>query len=101
MKTTDKITHHWQLDVYKLSVEAAMRLERLAPDHHVAAAEPFDVLPARVRFPLSDAAASARVCVASAVNSSIVLVFSRAAPTVSRSCTRVPLASACARRRSA
>ena len=26
MKTTDKITHHWQLDVYKLSVEATMRL---------------------------------------------------------------------------
>jgi len=26
MKTTDKTTHHWQLDVYKLSVEAAMRL---------------------------------------------------------------------------
>jgi len=26
MKTSQKITHHWQLDVYKLSVEAAMRL---------------------------------------------------------------------------
>jgi four helix bundle protein len=26
MKTTNKITHHWQLDVYKLSVEAAMQL---------------------------------------------------------------------------
>ena len=26
MKTTDKITHHWRLDVYKLSIEAAMRL---------------------------------------------------------------------------
>jgi len=26
MKTPQKITHHWQLDVYKLSVEAAMRL---------------------------------------------------------------------------
>ena len=26
MKTTGKITHHWQLDVYRISVEAAMRL---------------------------------------------------------------------------
>ena len=26
MKTSSKITHHWQLDVYKLSVEAAMRI---------------------------------------------------------------------------
>ena len=26
MKTTSKITHHWQLDVYKLSIEAGMRL---------------------------------------------------------------------------
>jgi four helix bundle protein len=26
MKTTVKITHHWQLDVYKLSVEVAMQL---------------------------------------------------------------------------
>lgn len=26
MKTSGKITHHWQLEVYKLSVEAAMRL---------------------------------------------------------------------------
>ena len=26
MKISAKITHHWQLDVYKLSVEAAMRL---------------------------------------------------------------------------
>jgi four helix bundle protein len=30
MKTTAKITHHWQLDVYKLSVEAAMRLFELS-----------------------------------------------------------------------
>ena len=29
MKTTGKITHHWQLDVYKLSVEVAMRLFEL------------------------------------------------------------------------
>lgn len=26
MKTTGKITHHWQLEVYKLSVDVAMRL---------------------------------------------------------------------------
>ena len=26
MKSSAKITHHWQLDVYRLSVEAAMRL---------------------------------------------------------------------------
>ena len=26
MKVAGKITHHWQLDVYRLSVEAAMRL---------------------------------------------------------------------------
>jgi four helix bundle protein len=26
MKSTSKITHHWQLDVYRLSVEAVMRL---------------------------------------------------------------------------
>ncbi|MBI3853075.1 MAG: four helix bundle protein [Verrucomicrobia bacterium] len=30
MKSTVKITHHWQLDVYKLSVEAAMRLFELS-----------------------------------------------------------------------
>ena len=30
MKATGKITHHWQLDVYKLSVEAAMRLFELS-----------------------------------------------------------------------
>jgi four helix bundle protein len=29
MKSTAKITHHWQLDVYKLSVEAAMRIFEL------------------------------------------------------------------------
>jgi four helix bundle protein len=29
MKTPAKITHHWQLDVYKLSVEAAMQLFEL------------------------------------------------------------------------
>ena len=30
MKTTNKITHHWQFDVYKLSVDAAMRLFELS-----------------------------------------------------------------------
>jgi four helix bundle protein len=30
MTPTVKITHHWQLDVYKLSVEAAMRLFELS-----------------------------------------------------------------------
>lgn len=30
MKTSGKITHHWQLDVYKLSVEAAMHLFELS-----------------------------------------------------------------------
>jgi four helix bundle protein len=30
MKPPVKITHHWQLDVYKLSVEAAMRLFELS-----------------------------------------------------------------------
>ena len=30
MKSTNKITHHWQLEVYKLSVEAAMRLFELS-----------------------------------------------------------------------
>lgn len=30
MKATGKITHHWQLDVYKLSVEVAMRLFELS-----------------------------------------------------------------------
>ena len=30
MKTSLKITHHWQLDVYKLSVEASMRLFTLS-----------------------------------------------------------------------
>jgi four helix bundle protein len=30
MKTTAKITHHWQLDVYKLSIEAAMSLFELS-----------------------------------------------------------------------
>lgn len=30
MKAAGKITHHWQLDVYKLSVEAAMRLFELS-----------------------------------------------------------------------
>jgi len=30
MKTASKITHHWQLDVYKLSVEVAMQLFELA-----------------------------------------------------------------------
>ena len=30
MKITRKIMHHWQLDVYKLSVEAAMRLFELS-----------------------------------------------------------------------
>lgn len=30
MKATGKITHHWQLDVYKLSVEIAMRLFELS-----------------------------------------------------------------------
>lgn len=30
MKSTVKITHHWQLDVYKLSVESAMRLFELS-----------------------------------------------------------------------
>ena len=30
MKASGKITHHWQLDVYKLSVEAAMRLFELS-----------------------------------------------------------------------
>ncbi len=29
MNTIGKITHHWQLDVYKLSVEAAMRIFEL------------------------------------------------------------------------
>ncbi len=29
MKPSQKITHHWQLDVYKLSVDAAMRLFEL------------------------------------------------------------------------
>jgi four helix bundle protein len=30
MSTTGKITHHWQLDVYKLSIEAAMNLFELS-----------------------------------------------------------------------
>ena len=30
MRTTGKVTHHWQLDVYKLSVEVAMRLFELS-----------------------------------------------------------------------
>ena len=30
MKAAGKITHHWQLDVYKLSVEAGMRLSELS-----------------------------------------------------------------------
>ena len=30
MNATRKITHHWQLDVYKLSMEAAMRLFELS-----------------------------------------------------------------------
>ena len=30
MKTTAKITHHWQLDVYKLSIEAGMSLFELS-----------------------------------------------------------------------
>jgi four helix bundle protein len=30
MKPTAKITHHWQLDVYKLSIEAAMSLFELS-----------------------------------------------------------------------
>lgn len=30
MSNSSKITHHWQLDVYKLSVEAAMRLFELS-----------------------------------------------------------------------
>jgi four helix bundle protein len=30
MSNSRKITHHWQLDVYKLSVEAAMRLFELS-----------------------------------------------------------------------
>ena len=30
MNNSHKITHHWQLDVYKLSVEAAMRLFELS-----------------------------------------------------------------------
>lgn len=30
MKATGKITHHWQMDVYKLSVEIAMRLFELS-----------------------------------------------------------------------
>jgi four helix bundle protein len=30
MSTSRKITHHWELDVYKLSVEAAMRLFELS-----------------------------------------------------------------------
>ena len=30
MKSTARITHHWQLDVYKMSVEAAMRLFELS-----------------------------------------------------------------------
>jgi len=30
MSNARKITHHWQLDVYKLSVEAAMRLFELS-----------------------------------------------------------------------
>lgn len=30
MKSPEKITHHWQLEVYKLSVDAAMRLFELA-----------------------------------------------------------------------
>jgi len=30
MSTSRKITHHWQLDVYKLSVETAMRLFELS-----------------------------------------------------------------------
>ncbi len=30
MKTTAKITHHWQLDVYKLSIEAGMNLFELS-----------------------------------------------------------------------
>lgn len=30
MNDSRKITHHWQLDVYKLSVEAAMRLFKLS-----------------------------------------------------------------------
>jgi len=30
MKTAGKITHHWQLDVYKLSVDAAMALFELS-----------------------------------------------------------------------
>ena len=30
MNNSRKITHHWQLDVYKLSVEAAMRLFELS-----------------------------------------------------------------------
>jgi four helix bundle protein len=30
MKTSGKITHHWQLDVYKISVETAMSLFKLS-----------------------------------------------------------------------
>lgn len=30
MKTTKKITHHWQLDVYRISVDAGMRLFELS-----------------------------------------------------------------------
>jgi four helix bundle protein len=30
MKATARITHHWQLDVYKLSIEAAMSLFELS-----------------------------------------------------------------------
>jgi four helix bundle protein len=30
MKTSGKITHHWQLEVYQLSVEAGMRLFELS-----------------------------------------------------------------------
>lgn len=30
MKTTAKITHHWQLDVYQLSIEAGMSLFELS-----------------------------------------------------------------------
>ena len=30
MKTAGKITHHWQLDVYKLSIEAGMSLFELS-----------------------------------------------------------------------
>ena len=32
MSVAQKITHHWQLDVYKLSVEAGMRLYKLSKE---------------------------------------------------------------------